>query len=68
MQGVLQRNPYDELEELQLLGADYFPTPTPAPPPFPDRYDDEEEQLRRLQARSLTPGRTRGSHLPPRKI
>ena len=51
MQGVLQRNPYDELEELQLLGADYFPTPTPAPPPFPDRYDDEEERLRRLQAR-----------------
>jgi hypothetical protein len=48
---MLNRNPADELEELRLLGADFFPTPAPPLPPFPDRYDEEEARLRELQVR-----------------
>jgi hypothetical protein len=48
---MLRRNPADELEEMRLLGADFFPTPPARRPPFPDNYDDEEARLRELQVR-----------------
>ena len=47
--GELSRNPADELEELQLLGADFFP---PAPTPTAIIDDNTlDASLRRLQIR-----------------